>query len=101
MVHLGIGFQFSGVGNTSLVSCRGEAVVDKVEFVWGAKNRTQAVETVPFCYCVGEDFWVGMSVCGVQLHVELVGEDFFCVASQDKGKKGKNTKSDKIIFCKI
>jgi len=83
------------------VSCVGEAVVDKVEFVWGAKNRSQAVETVPFCYCVGEDFWVGMSVRRVQLHVELVGEDFFCVASKEKGKKRKHTKIDNIIFCKI
>ena len=38
--HLGVGFQFSRVGDTSLVPCEGETVVDEVEFVGGAENRT-------------------------------------------------------------
>jgi len=79
----------------------GEAVVNKVEFVGGAENRTQAVETVSFGYGVGENFWVSMAMGRVQLHIELVREDFFGVASKDKGKKCKHTKLNNIIFCKI
>ena len=68
--YLGICFQFSRVGNTSFVTGVGEAVVNKVEFVGGAENRTQAVETVSFGYGVGENFWVSMAMGRVQLHIE-------------------------------
>ena len=58
-------------------------MVNKVEFVRGAENWTQAVETVPFGYCVGEYFGVGMAVGWVQLDIKLVGEDFFGVARKE------------------
>lgn len=87
MVHLGVGFQFSCVGDTSLVSCEGETVVDEVEFVGGAENGTQAVEAVSFCYCMGKDFGVGMAVGGIKLDVKLIGEYFFSIARYDEGEK--------------
>jgi len=58
-------------------------VVNEVEFVGRAQHRTQTVETVPFGYCVGEYFWVGVAVGWIQLDIELVCEDFFGVASKD------------------
>ena len=51
--YLGICFQFSCVGNTSFVTGVGEAMMNKVEFVGGAENWTQAVKTVSFGYGVG------------------------------------------------
>ena len=47
------------------------------------EQRTQTVEAVPFGYCVGEYFWVGMAVGRIQLDIELVCEDFFGVAGKD------------------
>merc|ERR1719206_395310 len=92
MVNLRVCFQFSCVGNTPLVACVGKAVMNEVELVGGAKNRTQTVETVPLGYCVGENCWVGVSVGWVQLDIELVCEDFFGVASKDQDCKNKYTK---------
>lgn len=58
-------------------------MVNKVELVGRAQNWTQTVEAVPFGYCVGEYFWVGMAVGRIQLDIELVCEDFFGVAGKD------------------
>ena len=66
------------------MACVGKAVMNEVELVGGAKNRTQTVETVPLGYCVGENCWVGVAVGWVQLDIELVCEDFFGVASKDQ-----------------
>ena len=52
-----------------------QTVVDKVELMVGAKDRSLVVEAVSLGDVVSQDAWVRMSMVRVKLDVETVGED--------------------------
>ena len=65
----------------------GDSVVDEMELVVGAKDRAEAVETIPLGDVVGQNSWLGVTVLGVYFDIEVVCEDFFSVTGEDEGKE--------------
>ena len=64
-----------------------DSVVDEMELVVGAKDRAEAVETIPLGDVVGQNSWLGVTVLGVYFDIEVVCEDFFSVTGEDEGKE--------------
>lgn len=82
-MNLMVGLQLPGVRDASLVSCLGYSVMNEMKFVVRAKDRTEAVKTIPLGDVVSQNRWFGVSVVGVDFDIEVVGEYFFSVTGED------------------
>lgn len=54
-----------------------QTMVDKVELMVGAKDRSLVVEAISLGDVVSQDAWVGMSMVRMKFDIETVGEDLF------------------------
>jgi len=59
-------------------------MVDEVEFVVRAKDRAEAVETIPLGDVVSQSRWLGDPVVWIYFDIEVVGEYFLSVAGEDQ-----------------
>ena len=62
-------------------------MVDEMEFVVGAKDRAEAVKTIPLGDVVSQNSWLGVPMLRVYFDVEVVGEDFLSVTGEDGGEE--------------
>ena len=62
---------------TSLGASMRQTMVDKVELMVGAKDRSLVVEAISLGDVVSQDAGVGMSMVRMKLDIETVGEDLF------------------------
>ena len=92
--HLLVSLQLSGVSEAPLVPGMRDPVVDEMEFVVGAKDRAEAVKTIPLGDVVGQNTWLGVTVLRVDFDVEMVCEDFFSVTGEEEGEEEE--KSDLV-----
>lgn len=54
-----------------------QTMVDKVELMVGAKDRSLVVEAISLGDVVSQDTGVGMSMVRMKFDIETVGEDLF------------------------
>lgn len=54
-----------------------QTMVDKVELMVGAKDRSLVVEAISLGDVVSQDAGVGMSMVRMKFDIETVGEDLF------------------------
>ena len=85
--YLVISLQLPGVRNTSLVSRLGDSMVDEMKFVVRAKDRSEAVESIPLGDVVGQNRWLGVTVVWIYFDIEVICEYFFSVAGEDEGEE--------------
>ena len=64
-----------------------DPVMDEMEFVVGAKDRAEAVKTIPLGDVVGQNSWLGVTMLRVDFDVEMVCEDFFSVTGEEEGEE--------------
>ena len=85
--HLLVSLQLPGVSEAPLVPGMRDPVMDEMEFVVGAKDRAEAVKTIPLGDVVSQNSWLGVTMLRVDFDVEMVCEDFFSVTGEEEGEE--------------
>jgi len=84
MMDLMVSLQLPSVRDAPLVPGRRYPMVDEVKFVVRAKDRAEAVETIPLGDVVSQNRWLGDPVVWINFDIEVVGEYFLSVTGEDQ-----------------
>lgn len=73
-------------------------MVDEMKFVVRAKDRTEAMKSIPLGDVVSQCRWLGVPVVWIYLDIEVVGEYFFSVTGEDEGEEEEDGELIKIFL---